>query len=79
MNQRSQRIPRRKPGEKKERSQNGSKQPTENSKLGSKLRRITITVSKQFEADAKEMARILGYSEDDFGRVIAEYGWTDHS
>jgi hypothetical protein len=37
---------------------------------------IAITVSKQFVANAKEMARLLGYSEDDLGRVIEEYGWT---
>jgi hypothetical protein len=37
---------------------------------------ITITVSKQFLADAKEMAQLLGYSEDDVGRVLEEYGWT---
>jgi hypothetical protein len=37
---------------------------------------ITITVSKQFLTDAKEMSRLLGYSEDDVGRVLEEYGWT---
>ena len=37
---------------------------------------LTITVSKQFLTDAKEMSRLLGYSEEDVGRVIEEYGWT---
>ena len=37
---------------------------------------ITMTVSKQFVTDAKKRAQILCYSEDDLGRVIAEYGWT---
>jgi len=37
---------------------------------------ITITVPKQHVADAKEIARILGYPGDDLGRVIEEYGWT---
>jgi hypothetical protein len=35
----------------------------------------TITVSKQFLTNAKEMSRLLGYSEDDLGRIIEEYGW----
>jgi len=37
---------------------------------------ISITVSKQFLTDAKEMARLLGYSEDDVGKVVEEYGCT---
>jgi hypothetical protein len=37
--------------------------------------RITVTVSKYLVADAKGLAWILGYSEDDLGRIIDEYTW----
>ena len=54
----------------------GSRQNSTSASRKPETETITIIVPRQFVAAAKEMARILGYSEDDLGKVIAEYGWT---